>query len=167
MVIKGPHGEILNLDPDTGELLSAPATREHDGSNSSKATVIPDEASHKNGDKATVTGEKPKYGDLISDSACEGVNTKDMVSPSVHNGNVSSVVIKSDEHTNEMWDQAEAVKLQHMSITSGTHDSMIQILKKLKLKKEHHEPYREWMIKTQKSPEGGNLYEEDIPPVDS
>ena len=77
------------------------------------------------------------------------------------------VLIKQNRKLKQLWDQCEAIKLSQYTITSGVNDSMIQICKKHKLARQKHNAYRDWMLKTQKSPEGSKLIEDDLPPTDS
>ena len=71
--------------------------------------------------------------------------------------------LSNDAKMQKLWDQADAKKVEHESVTSGINDSFIQICKKLKLGAQHHHLYRQWALKNIKSPEGSNLIAEEVP----
>ena len=139
--VLGPNGNLLNLDPDTGELLEEcvqTVTVEDLVSNIQKQNERRNSDNQEEKKKATVPN-KP----ISSDGSVIGVS--------------------SWKDNKQLWDIAEAVKVKHLAVVTGVNDSMIQMMKKIKVPAEHHSLYRQWMLENHKSPEGSNLVEEDLP----
>ena len=118
----------------------------------------------------------PDTGELLEESAT-AITVEETVSKQKLQANEKEEAKSSGPHSNDgsvvgatswkedsqLYDLAEEAKVKQFTITTSINDSMIQMMKKLKIPFEHHSLYRKWMLKTQKSPEESKLVKEDLP----
>ena len=147
VVIYDHEGNPIDLDPNTGELLDSVTTL------AAPVEIGNDLAQGKSNWQSV----KAKL-----------LNTQER--PTQQFRNLNSTIPNAQEYvhiaispSNEMWDAAEAKKHQSKLIMTGIGDSFVQVCKKHKIQFEYHAAYQQWIVATQKSPDGSNLKLADVP----
>jgi hypothetical protein len=68
------------------------------------------------------------------------------------------------EHSEELWDNAEAEAAKGEAYCTGTEDRFVRICKtEHKLPHQQHDLYRQWLIANVRMPDGRSIQEEDLP----
>ena len=146
-----PQGNLLELDPDTGEYQS-PSAEITGGIPTCRDSPI-----ERGGDEKSFC--YPQMEDAPVGAKAKGQAIHEDLGETIPHVHIESWHV----YNTPLWDECEYHKVKNLAVVTGVNDSFVSVCKKRRIPFEFHNYYRKWLLCIHKSPEGSLMGANDLP----